>query len=135
VLVEHAESVAIVAVRDGRLAVVRQPRRGAPDPTLELPSGKVEAGETYEEAARRELAEECALSAEALREVGTFWAVPAYSTELVHVFTADGLGEADGSAVLDDDEELEAEWVALDGAERVLSDAVSIAALALWRLA
>jgi ADP-ribose pyrophosphatase len=135
VLIEHGDSVAIVAVRDGLLAVVRQPRRGAKEPTLELPSGKLEAGETREQAAVRELAEEAGLAAGAVREVGTFFAVPAYSTEFVHVFEATQLGEADGTAVLDDDEDLELEWVALDGAERVLSDAVSIAALALWRLA
>ncbi len=36
----------------------------------------------------RELAEECALVAADWREVGGFWAVPAYSTEFVHVFEA-----------------------------------------------
>ena len=134
-LIEHGESVAIVAVRDGLLAAVRQPRRGAAEPTLELPSGKVEPGETHEQAAVRELAEECGLAAEAVREVGRFLAVPAYSTECVWVYEATGLADGDGTAVLDDDEDLELEWVALDGAERVLSDGVSIAALALWRLA
>jgi ADP-ribose pyrophosphatase len=135
VLIEHGDSVAIVAVRDGLLAAVRQPRRGAAEPTLELPSGKVEPGETHEQAAVRELAEECGLAAEAVREVGRFLAVPAYSTERVWVYEATGLADGDGTAVLDDDEDLELEWVALDGAERVLSDGVSIAALALWRLA
>lgn len=134
-LVEHPDSVAIVAVRDGRLAAVRQPRRGTPDATLELPSGKVEPGETHEQAAVRELAEECGLAADAVREVGRFHAVPAYSTELVRVYEATGLADADGSAGLDEDEDLELEWIGLDGAERILSDAVSIAALALWRLA
>ena len=133
-LAEHPDSVVIVAVQDGRLAAVRQPRRGAPEPTLELPSGKVEPGETHEQAAVRELAEECGLAAAAVREVGRFLAVPAYSTERVHVFEATGLADADGTAVLDDDEDLELEWVPLDRAERALSDAVSIAALALWRL-
>ena len=52
-LIEHGDSVAIVAVRDGLLAAVRQPRRGAAEPTLELPSGKVEPGETHEQAAVR----------------------------------------------------------------------------------
>ena len=70
-----------------------------------------------------------------MRDVGRFLAVPAYSTERVWVYEATGLADGDGTAVLDDDEDLELEWVALDGAERVLSDGVSIAALALWRLA
>ena len=132
-LIEHGESVVIVAVRKELVACVRQRRAGAPEPTLELPSGKLEPGETLEGAALRELAEECVLAAGRVYEVGSFWAVPAYSTELVHVFDVDGLVEADGSAVSDDDEELELEWVPLDAAEEALSDAVSIAALALWR--
>ena len=133
-LVEHPDSVVIVAVRDGRLAAVRQPRRGAPEPTLELPSGKVEPGETHEQAAVRELAEECGLAAVAVREVGRFLAVPAYSTEHVRVFEATGFADAHGTAALDEDEDLEPKWIPLDDAERTLSDAVSIAALALWRL-
>jgi 8-oxo-dGTP pyrophosphatase MutT (NUDIX family) len=46
------------------------------------------------EAAARELAEECGLAAHEWHELGTFWCAPAYSTELVHVFEAHGLGEA-----------------------------------------
>jgi len=131
-LVQHPESVAIVALVDGELLAVRQPRPGAPEPTLELPSGKLEPGETALEAARRELAEECGVAASGWREVGTFWAVPAYSTELVHVVEALGpLADAVGTP--DDDEELEVERIPVDRALDLLSDAVSLAALALWR--
>ena len=130
--VQHPESVAIVALVDGELLAVRQPRPGAPEATLELPSGKLEPGETALEAAGRELAEECGAAASGWREVGTFWAVPAYSTELVHVVEALGpLADAVGTP--DDDEELEVERIPVDRALDLLSDAVSLAALALWR--
>ena len=130
-LVQHPESVAIVALVDGDLLAVRQPRPGAPEPTLELPSGKVEPGETPLAAAGRELAEECGLAAADWRELGTFWAVPAYSTEFVHVLEATGpLSDALGTP--DDDEELEVERIPADRALDLLSDAVSLAALALW---
>jgi ADP-ribose pyrophosphatase len=132
VLIQHPESVAIVALVDGELLGVRQPRPGAPERTLELPSGKLEPGETPLEAAGRELAEECGLAAADWREVGTFWAVPAYSTEFVHVLEAVGpLTDAVGTP--DDDEELEVERIPPDRALDLLSDAVSLAALALWR--
>jgi ADP-ribose pyrophosphatase len=130
-LVEHPPSVAIVAVDGDRLVCVRQTRPGSSGPTLELPSGKIEPGETASAAAARELAEECALSAEEWRELGRFWAVPAYSTELVHVYVASELSPADGAS-LDDDEDLAVERVSLVGVLERLSDAVSIAALALW---
>ncbi len=131
-LVRHPESVAIVALDGDELVLVRQSRPGAPERTLELPSGKLEHGETADAAAARELAEECALAASHRREIARFWAVPAYSTELVHVVEATGLSRADGFAP-DPDEDVEVERVPLERAFEVLSDAVSIAALALWQ--
>jgi ADP-ribose pyrophosphatase len=130
-LVEHPDSVVIVAVEGDQLVCVRQTRPGAGRTTFELPSGKLEPGETAIEAAARELAEECALGADEWQELGAFWAVPAYSTEFVHVYSAAGLWAADGSA-LDDDEDVEVERIPLVGALTRLSDAVSVAALALW---
>ena len=121
----------IVAVDGDELVLVRQSRPATDEPTLELPSGKIEPDETPEQAAARELAEECGLAAARLREVGSFWAVPAYSTELVHLFEASGLNAAD-PAELDEDEDVEVERRPLADGLTGLSDAVSIAALALW---
>jgi 8-oxo-dGTP pyrophosphatase MutT (NUDIX family) len=130
-LVQHPESVAIVAVEGDEVYCVRQTRPGSDGQTLELPSGKLEEGETAATAAARELAEECALRAEQWRELGSFWAVPAYSTELVHVFEAAGLSPADG-AQLDADEDVQVARLPVTGAIGRLSDAVSVAALAIW---
>jgi ADP-ribose pyrophosphatase len=130
-LVEHPDSVVIVALEGDLLLCVKQGRPGSRGPTLELPSGKLEPGEKPAAAAARELAEECALGAREWRELGRFWAAPAYSTELVHVFEARELSASDG-ALLDPDEELEVERIPLEGAMRRLSDAGSVAALALW---
>jgi hypothetical protein len=80
----------------------------------------------------RELAEECTLAAGEWAELGTFWAAPAYSTELVHVFEARALA-AGPPAELDEDEELAVERRPLAAGFDGLSDAASIAALALWR--
>jgi 8-oxo-dGTP pyrophosphatase MutT (NUDIX family) len=130
-LVEHPESVAVVAVEGDLLLCVRQPRPGSHGMTLELPSGKLEPGETAAAAAGRELAEECEMQAAEWRKLGSFWAVPAYSTELVHVFEARDLSASSG-ATLDADEEVEVERLPVAGAMGKLSDAVSVAALALW---
>jgi ADP-ribose pyrophosphatase len=131
-LVEHPPSVAIVAVDDDDLVLVRQARPGAREQTIELPSGKVEPGETPREAAERELAEECGLAASSYRELGSFWAVPAYSTEYVHVFEATGLW-AVPTAGTDPDEDIEVQRVAAEQAIEAVEDAVSVAALALWQ--
>jgi ADP-ribose pyrophosphatase len=131
VLVEHPESVVLVALDGQELIAVRQTRAGPQERTLELPAGTLEPGETPLDAAVRELAEECGLVAARLRDLGSFWAVPAYSTELVHVFAADDLSPC-APAALDEDEDLEVERVPLAEAWNRLSDASSLAALALW---
>ena len=81
----------------------------------------------------RELAEECALVAADWREVGGFWAVPAYSTEFVHVFEAGGLEPTPEPVAADDDEDIEVRLVPAERALDELSDAVSIAAYAVWQ--
>jgi len=130
-LVEHPESVVIVAVDDGELVAVSQTRPGARRKTLELPSGKLEAGETPGQAAERELAEECGLQAESWHALGSFWVVPAYSTELTHVFEARELSPA-APAQLDEDEDVVVERLSAAEAWARLSDGASLAALALW---
>jgi ADP-ribose diphosphatase len=130
-VIQHPPSVVLVVVTGGELVLVRQSRAGSGTRTLELPSGKVEEGEAPADAAARELAEECGLAAQRLIAIGTFWAAPGYSTELVHVFEASGLSQAD-PADLDDDEDIEVERLPLAGALGELDDAASIAALALW---
>jgi ADP-ribose pyrophosphatase len=128
--VHHPESVALVVLDGDEIVLVRQTRPGTAAATLEIPGGTVEPGETPEQTAVRELAEECGLAAAAWRRVGGFWVVPAYSTEYAHVFEATGLSAATG--VPDDDEDIAVERRRADVALREVSDAGSIAALALW---
>jgi ADP-ribose diphosphatase len=130
VLIRHPASVAIVALDGDGVVVVVQTRPGAPEPTVELPAGCLEPGESVLEAAMRELREECSLAAVQWREVGDFWAAPAYSTEHVTVFEARGLSHAPG--VPDADENIVVQRRALEALPRALSDATSMAAFALW---
>jgi ADP-ribose pyrophosphatase len=129
-LIEYPPSVTLVVTDGDRLVVVRQHRPGAAGPLLELPAGKVEPGEVVEEAADRELAEECGLAVSGWTEVGSFWAAPAYSTEHVTVLAGECSGLA--HAEPDPDEMITVERVAPEEAETHLEDAVSLAALALW---
>jgi ADP-ribose pyrophosphatase len=131
-LVEHPASVVLVAVEGGELVCVSQTRPGTRERTLELPSGKIETSESPEAAARRELAEECGLTAGSLQEIGTFWVVPAYSTELTHVFHVTSFWRADRMPDRDDDEDIDVVRVPIAEAYDRLSDGASLAALALW---
>jgi ADP-ribose pyrophosphatase len=129
-LIDHHASVVVLARFGPEVAVVVQPRPGAGGQTTELPAGCLEPGETPLEAAMRELREECSLAAARWRELGEFWAAPAYSTERVTAFEATGLSESPGSP--DADEEITVQWRRLEELPAVLSDATSMAGLALW---
>jgi ADP-ribose pyrophosphatase len=131
-LVHHPESVTIVPVDGDEIVLVSQTRRGAGGRVLELPAGTIENGESPAEAARRELAEECGLTASTWEEVGGFWVVPAYSTEYSHVFVAFGLSPVDSPHV-DEDEDIAVERVPAAAASSSVADAGSLAALARWR--
>src|SRR4051795_4059776 len=71
-IVEHPGSVAVVAVdRAGRdVFLVRQFRTPARRELLELPAGKLEAGEEPLACAQRELVEECGLRGGEWRALG-----------------------------------------------------------------
>ncbi|MBF6600375.1 MAG: NUDIX domain-containing protein [Dehalococcoidia bacterium] len=92
----------------------------------QLPKGWIEAGESPEQAAAREVHEEAGVDAEVVGPLGmieywynsTYEPEPARVHKFVHVFL---LRYLSGSTDDHDDEVLEARWVALDDAERTLS--------------
>lgn len=91
-VVAHPGAVAIVAIdADGRVVLVRQWRHAAGRALWELPAGTRDAGESPEQTARRELAEETGLRAESFRPLATAPLTPGYSTEVMHFFLATGL--------------------------------------------
>jgi ADP-ribose pyrophosphatase len=55
---------------------------------LELPAGKVDAGETPEQCIRRELREEIGYRAPYLEPIGSYFPAPGYSSERLHLFYA-----------------------------------------------
>lgn len=66
-IIVFPDSVVVVALDEAnRVALVTQARRVVGSDTLELPGGKVESGETINEAAQRELFEESGLSCDLL---------------------------------------------------------------------
>jgi len=121
-VVEHAPVVAIVPlVSDEEVLLVRQYRLPVGAALLEIPAGGVDGGESVEEAARRELGEECGRRAGRLERLGAFYVSPGFCDELVHVFLARDLEGASGLAP-DEDERLEVVRVSLAEALRLVSE-------------
>jgi len=71
--------------------LVRQYRYVAGRATWEMPTGGVHAGETLEQAAQRELAEEVGYRARRLVPVSTYHTSKSVVDETAHLFLADGL--------------------------------------------
>ncbi|MEM1945293.1 MAG: NUDIX hydrolase [Nitrososphaerota archaeon] len=94
-VVEHPGAVVVVPLLDnGEIILVKQYRYAVDDELLEVPAGTLEPDEAPEKCAERELLEETGFRAGRLTKIGQFYLAPGYSTELMHVFVAEGLVEA-----------------------------------------
>lgn len=102
----------IALLPDERVLLVRQWRFGLGAPTLEIPGGMVDPGESARAAAERELLEETGYRASAVELLGEVHPNPAFISNRCSTFLASGLvwvGEAAG----DGEEEIEIETVPL----------------------
>jgi 8-oxo-dGTP pyrophosphatase MutT (NUDIX family) len=133
-LVETPPAVAIVAVDSaGRVALVRQQRAAVDAKLLELPAGIVDDGESPEQAARRELAEETGLHGGRWSELRVVQPSPGFLLEPVTLFLAEGL--QDGEQDTDPNEEVEVVRLTRDEVEDELarlSDLKTLAGLLLY---
>jgi ADP-ribose pyrophosphatase len=73
---------------DENVLLVRQYKHGASEIVVELPGGMIDEGETPEQCAVRELAEETGFSGSAPEFVRTFFADPTNATTRFHLFLA-----------------------------------------------
>ena len=120
-IVVHQGSAVIVPVfEDGSVALVRQYRHAAGSYQLELPAGGIEPGETFEQAAGRELEEEIGFRAGKIEKLTEFYVSPGFLTEKMHVFLATELTASVQS--LDDDEIVEIVHVPLAEAIKMSHD-------------
>ena len=118
-VVEHPGGVAIFAMDDqDRVALVRQYRYPMGEIVLELPAGKLEKGEDPFAAAKRELEEECGLTADNYISLGEFYPTVGYDTEVIYTWVATGLHET--KMHLDADEFLTPDRVPLEKAYQMV---------------
>lgn len=95
VVLESPDWINVVAVTpQSEIVVVKQYRFGIEAVTVEIPGGMVDAGETPEEAARRELSEETGYEAETWRLLAAVEPNPAFLNNLCYHFLAMGARQA-----------------------------------------
>ena len=98
-VVEHAEAVAvIVRPSPGEMLLVRQYRHPLARENWEIVAGGIDAGESPEEAAARELREETGYVAHRVERLWSAFSAPGFCDELLHFCVVDGydVGEREG---------------------------------------
>jgi ADP-ribose pyrophosphatase len=122
-IVRHAPSVVLIPIEaDGRLVLVKQFRAPLDQETWELPAGRIEPGESDEDAARRECEEEIGLVPHRLERLASLYPAPGFCDERLIFFRASDLRPpAPGSTHQpDEDEDIETRRVTVDEGRAML---------------
>jgi ADP-ribose pyrophosphatase len=118
VVLEHPGAAVVLAVDDDeRVLCVWQYRHAVERTLVQLPAGLIDVeGESAEEVARRELAEEAGLEAQEWTQLGSAYSSPGISAEIAHYFLARGLTDVGRGDFVPEHEEAEMRtgWVPFD---------------------
>lgn len=107
-MIRHPGASAIVpflsdpASEDPQILLIKQYRYAAEDFLYEVPAGRLDAGESPVECARRELMEETGCSAERMEHLYTFFTTPGFIDERIHGFIATGLTRGESAREADE---------------------------------
>jgi len=134
----HPGASAILALADdGQILMERQWRYPMGREYLEIPAGKIDAGESPLQTAQRELLEETGMRAQHWEPLTVIHPAIGFSNEVIHIFLARGLSGSSEHAALDQGEQIETLWMSLDDLmDRVLAGQLPDVKtqIALWHL-
>ncbi len=112
-VVRHPGGAAVVAIDDRqRVCLLRQYRHAAGGWLWELPAGKIDAPETPDHTAKRELQEEAGVVADTWQSLGSFLSTPGFCDERIYLYLATGLHQA--KAEPHPHEVIEVHWKSFD---------------------
>lgn len=131
-IVEHGGGCAVLCVKDGKILLVRQFRYAYKKVIIEIPAGKINAGEPPEQTAVRELEEECGLKAKSVKLLCEIYPSPGYTNEIIRLFKTEKFEK--GEVCFDDDEYVESFWLDISVAKEMakngeINDAKTLIAL------
>lgn len=134
--VKHPGGAAVLAIKDGYVILVNQFRYALNEELLEIPAGKLEAGEDPTQAAYRELKEETGLKAKSLKFLGKMYPSVGYTNEIIYLYAANDYEESKQS--LDEEEFVDIVKISTEEFERLINtneikDAKTIIAYNLYK--
>jgi ADP-ribose pyrophosphatase len=104
-VIEHGGAVGVVCVHEGDIWLVRQYRHATSEVLLEIPAGKLGAGEDPEACATRELVEEIGLRPLRLEHLATYYTTPGFTNERFFLYFTDDVraeaGATDAGEVIE----------------------------------
>ncbi len=89
-VIRHPGAVAVIALQDQQVLLVRQYRYAIAQETLEIPAGKIDPEEPPLDCAIRELREETGYRG-TMEHVSTFYTTPGFTDEVMHLYLAQDL--------------------------------------------
>ena len=111
-ILHHLGGAGVAVICDNRVCLVRQYRVALGRMSLEIPAGKLDAGEGPAMTAARELREETGLVAGRLVHIATSAGAPGFNAEKACIFAAYDVTQ--GDAAPDEGELVDVVWVDLD---------------------
>ena len=114
--------VAILAVIDHKVLLVKQYRYVVQEETIELPAGKIEPNEDLAICALRELEEETGYSAKEMKKIFTFYPTPGFCSEVLHIYEAKDIFKLDTPKAMDEDEVINSYFLDLEEAYKQVLD-------------
>ena len=136
-VVRHPKSVVLIPVPEpGHVILIKQYRYAVNAFLWELPAGSVDEGESPEEAAKRECHEEIGQVPATIVRLGSMYPTPGYCDEEMVFFRLSSLEEPTEPAVMDEDENIEAQTFELRDARDMvrrgeITDMKTVAGLAM----
>ncbi len=124
-MVRHPGASAVVPFLDDpngpdpRVVLIRQYRYAAEGFVYEIPAGRLDAGESPETCAARELREETGFSAGCLIRLTTIYTTPGFTDERIHLFAGTELSA--GESQLETDEILDLHVAPLSAVMRMIA--------------
>lgn len=86
--IKHPGASLVVPFFEDKIVFIRQYRGVIGKYLLELPAGKLSAGEAPSDCAKREVAEETGYIVKNMRKIGMIYTTPGFCDEKIHIFSA-----------------------------------------------